>query len=136
MRLTKNLRRAKLQKMEPYKKRIFICTNQREGEKSSCTRRGSDQTISFLKKEIEERGLKFDVKVVACGCLGLCEQGPNLIVYPEGKWYSGVTAEKAKDFAADVLVAGKTHEPCAWDDKKLQTFFDEKKARKKSETAK
>ena len=117
--------------MEPYQHRIFICTNNREGEKSSCTRRSSEKTISFLKKEIEEKGLQFDVKVVPCGCLGLCEQGPNLIVYPEGKWYSGVTAEKAHDFVADVLVAGKTYAPCAWDDQKLQKFFDEKTARKK-----
>jgi len=29
--------------------------------------------------------------VTACGSLGLCEHGPNLVVYPEGIWYSGVT---------------------------------------------
>ena len=29
--------------------------------------------------------------MTACGSLGLCEHGPNLVVYPEGTWYSGVT---------------------------------------------
>jgi (2Fe-2S) ferredoxin/2-polyprenyl-3-methyl-5-hydroxy-6-metoxy-1,4-benzoquinol methylase len=30
------------------------------------------------------------VQVTACGSLGLCEHGPNMVVYPEGVWYSGV----------------------------------------------
>ena len=31
-----------------------------------------------------------DVQVTTCGSLGMCERGPNLVVYPEGVWYSGV----------------------------------------------
>ncbi|MDO8519297.1 MAG: (2Fe-2S) ferredoxin domain-containing protein [Deltaproteobacteria bacterium] len=117
--------------MEPYKHRIFVCTNNREGEKSSCTLRSSAATLACLKKEIAERGLEFDVKVVPSGCLGLCEQGPNLIVYPEGKWYSGVSTEHVKDFVDMAVVKDQTYAPCAWNDQKLQKFFDEKTARKK-----
>jgi (2Fe-2S) ferredoxin/SAM-dependent methyltransferase/DNA-binding CsgD family transcriptional regulator len=31
------------------------------------------------------------VQITACGSLGLCESGPNMVVYPEGIWYGGMT---------------------------------------------
>jgi (2Fe-2S) ferredoxin len=31
------------------------------------------------------------VLVSATGCLGPCEQGPTVVVYPDGTWYSKVT---------------------------------------------
>ena len=48
--------------------------------------------LEALRREVAVRGLEDEVQVTACGSLGLCEHGPNLVVYPEGTWYSGVTA--------------------------------------------
>jgi (2Fe-2S) ferredoxin len=31
------------------------------------------------------------VVVTATGCLGPCEQGPTVVIYPDGIWYSKVT---------------------------------------------
>ena len=47
--------------------------------------------IEALRREINARGLEDDVQVTTCGSLGICEWGPNMIVYPEGVWYAGVT---------------------------------------------
>jgi (2Fe-2S) ferredoxin/predicted O-methyltransferase YrrM len=47
--------------------------------------------IETLRREIDARGLEDVVLVTTCGSLGLCEWGPNMIVYPEGVWYAGVT---------------------------------------------
>ena len=47
----------------------------------------------MLRQEILARGLMDEVQVTTCGSLGLCEHGPNMVVYPEGVWYSGVTPE-------------------------------------------
>jgi (2Fe-2S) ferredoxin/2-polyprenyl-3-methyl-5-hydroxy-6-metoxy-1,4-benzoquinol methylase len=44
-----------------------------------------------MRREILACGLEDEVQITACGSLGLCESGPNLVVYPEGVWYSGVT---------------------------------------------
>jgi len=33
------------------------------------------------------------VQITACGSIGLCEHAPNMLVYPAGVWYSGVTPE-------------------------------------------
>jgi (2Fe-2S) ferredoxin/predicted O-methyltransferase YrrM len=49
--------------------------------------------IDALRREIAARGLADEVQVTVCGSLGLCEWGPNLVVYPEGVWYSAVRPE-------------------------------------------
>jgi (2Fe-2S) ferredoxin len=43
-----------------------------------------------LRKELAAQGLLNEVQITTCGSLGMCERGPNIVVYPEGTWYSGV----------------------------------------------
>jgi (2Fe-2S) ferredoxin/ubiquinone/menaquinone biosynthesis C-methylase UbiE len=49
--------------------------------------------IDALRREIAAQSLANEVQITTCGSLGLCERGPNMVVYPEGVWYSGVRAE-------------------------------------------
>ncbi|MBI4064464.1 MAG: (2Fe-2S) ferredoxin domain-containing protein [Elusimicrobia bacterium] len=79
----------------PYIKTIFVCTNVREGGKVACANpgRGGDEICEKLKAYIKERGLKGKIRAVSSGCLDLCAQGPNVFVYPVGRWYSGVRQE-------------------------------------------
>ena len=46
--------------------------------------------------EIHSRGLKSKVQVTTGGCMGLCGEGPIMVVYPEGSWYRRV---QSSDFA-------------------------------------
>ena len=79
----------------PYRRTVFVCTNVREGGKVACANpgRGGDALCAALKEEIKKAGLKGKVRVARSGCLDLCARGPNLFVYPEGDWYSGVAPE-------------------------------------------
>ncbi|MCX6633079.1 MAG: methyltransferase [Candidatus Solibacter sp.] len=77
--------------MEPFRYHVFVCDQQKPEGLPCCGARGSGQVLEALRREINARGLEDEVQVTACGSLGLCEHGPNLIVYPEGLWYSGVT---------------------------------------------
>jgi len=79
--------------MEPFRYHVYICDQRKPEGMPCCAARGSAQTIDILRKEITSRGLLDVVQVTVCGSLGLCERGPNLVVYPEGVWYSGVTPE-------------------------------------------
>lgn len=76
----------------PFRKTIFVCTNVREGGKTACANpgRGGDRLCAALKEEIKKRGLKSQVRVARSGCLDRCAEGPNLFVFPEGEWLSGV----------------------------------------------
>ena len=53
--------------------------------------------IEALRREIVAQSLANDVQITTCGSLGLCERGPNMVVYPEGVWYSGVRAEDVRE---------------------------------------
>jgi len=42
--------------------------------------------------------------------LGVCERGPNLVVYPEGVWYSGVRAEDVPELVESHFAQGRVVE--------------------------
>ena len=78
----------------PYRRIIFVCTNKREDSSNpSCGMRKSEEILSKLKQAVRDRNLREFVRVSKTGCLGKCEHGPNIMVYPEGIWYSGVKEE-------------------------------------------
>ena len=76
----------------PFQKTVFVCTNAREG-KTACANpgRGGDAVCRALKDAVKEAGLKHKIRVARSGCLDRCSEGPNLFVYPDGAWYSGVS---------------------------------------------
>ena len=76
--------------MEPFRFHIFVCTQQKPEGVASCPASGSMAVLEELDREIEVRGLRNDVQVTTCGCLGLCDEGPTMVVYPEGVWYRRV----------------------------------------------
>jgi (2Fe-2S) ferredoxin len=47
-----------------------------------------------------------EAAATGCGCLGPCFDGPNMVVYPEGVWYAGVTPEDIPDVVRDHLIGG------------------------------
>ena len=77
----------------PYKHILFVCTNEREPGRPACGQRGSEAICEKLKEEVKKQGLKGKVRVARSGCMDLCEQGPNVMVFPENAWYSGVTLD-------------------------------------------
>ena len=77
----------------PYRKAIFVCINEREAGKAACGNRGSRALFQWLKQKMRDRGLNKEIRVSRTKCLGLCEYGPNIAVYPEGSWYTAVKEE-------------------------------------------
>ena len=73
-----------------YKKHIFVCENMRKDlQRKSCGVKG--QAIrAHLKKMVHDNGLKDDIRVNRSGCLDQCENGPCLVIYHEGKWYTEI----------------------------------------------
>ncbi len=77
--------------MEPFRYHVYLCTQEKTDPKaSSCTNRGSKEVLEALRAELNKTGLGDDVQVTTSGSFGLCDRGPNMVVYPEGVWYSGV----------------------------------------------
>ena len=74
----------------PYVAHVFVCTNDRKGEKKSCADNNSPLVKSKLKDAVEERGWKGKVRISTSGCMGLCPKGSNVIIYPQKIWFSGM----------------------------------------------
>jgi (2Fe-2S) ferredoxin len=79
--------------MQPFRYHVFACAQQKPDGLPCCHARGAEATINALRREVGARGLADTVLITQCGSMGLCESGPNLVVYPEGVWYSGVRPE-------------------------------------------
>ncbi len=75
----------------PYRCHVFVCTNDRGGRRKSCADGNSPEVRKRLKQAVAEKGLKPRVRVSQCGCMGLCTDGPNVLLYPQGVWFSGVS---------------------------------------------
>jgi NADP-reducing hydrogenase subunit HndC len=74
----------------PYRKTVLVCTNVHEDGRTSCgdPARGGGAICETLKASAKKAGLKGKVRIVRCGCLGLCEQGPNAMVQPDNELLS------------------------------------------------
>jgi len=92
--------------MEAFRHHIYVCDQQKPEGAPSCTANGSLQVIEALRGEIVKQGLSADVQVTTCGSLGLCTRGPNMVVYPEGVWYSGVKAGDVVEIVREHLKDG------------------------------
>ena len=77
-----------------FRKYIFVCENVRENGEVCCgpASMGTGY-VERLKEQVKKQGLKGKIRVSRTGCLDVCAQGPNILVYPEGRWYSHVTEQ-------------------------------------------
>lgn len=94
--------------MNKPKHHIFVCTSTRINgtQKGFCHSKDAIEIISNFMEEIEDRGLGGDVVVSSTGCLGLCEKGPIVIVYPENIWYGGVTPDDVEEIMDEHIEGG------------------------------
>ncbi len=77
--------------MSFYEHHVFFCTNKRDsGERRSCGRHGAEDARDHAKKRIKQLKLARPgkVRINVSGCMERCEQGPCMVVYPQGTWYT------------------------------------------------
>jgi (2Fe-2S) ferredoxin len=91
-----------------YQFHVFCCTNQRpEGhERGCCASKGSERLRNYMKKRAKEMGLK-DTRINGAGCLDRCEQGPCIVIYPEGVWYSPQNEADVDEILATHIQGGR-----------------------------
>jgi (2Fe-2S) ferredoxin len=67
---------------------VFVCCNRRpDGHpRGSCAAKGSEKLRDYMKARAKELGLP-SMRVNTAMCLDRCEEGPCIVIYPEGVWY-------------------------------------------------
>ena len=75
-----------------FENHIFCCNNKREPghTRGCCAEKGADELRDYMKQQLKALGLP-KTRVNQAGCLDRCEQGPCIVIYPEGIWYSPKT---------------------------------------------
>ena len=73
---------------------VFVCSQQRPPNHAggSCAQAGATPLLQAFWSELQKRQLHEQIAITYSGCLGPCDGGPNVLVYPEGVLYRGVTA--------------------------------------------
>ena|SRR3989338_10208511 len=94
----------------PYEKQIFVCTNDQKGRKPSCGDHQGEAIFTELRKIAKERGAHPRIRVAQAKCLGKCNQGTNIMVYPDNVWYSDVRLEDVLVLAEKYLPAQKSQQ--------------------------
>ena len=84
-----------------YRAHVLVCGG------TGCTSSHSPEIIEALEKNLKEKDLDKEVQVVRTGCFGLCSNGPIMIVYPEGCFYSQVKVEDVPEIVEEHLLKGR-----------------------------
>lgn len=79
-----------------------------------CISAGGDSFENALKTEINKAGLQDEIQVVETGCMGSCEMGPMMVLYPEGIVYVRLKPEDAALIVSEHLLKGRPVEKLMW----------------------
>jgi (2Fe-2S) ferredoxin len=87
---------------------LFVCCNRRpEGHpRGSCAAFGSEKLRDYMKVRVKEAGLPH-LRVNMAGCLDRCEEGPCLVIYPQGIWYRIQTRDDVDAIIDQHLIGGR-----------------------------
>ena len=82
------------------KTRVLVCCG-------GCTSSGSLKVTAKFEEEIAKAGLAEKVTVVKTGCMGLCSQGPIVVVQPGNVFYAQINEEQVSKIVQQHLVGGE-----------------------------
>lgn len=89
-----------------FHRHVLLCIGE-----SCCTGAVGQAAWDALKGELKDKNLSLTTGPNSCyrtkvGCLRICVGGPIMVVYPEGTWYMGMTADRIPRFVQEHLVDG------------------------------
>ncbi len=95
--------------MSHFSHHVFFCLNQREQGQVCCNPCGSNALLRYAKDKINRLDWpgKESFRVSKAGCLGRCDLGPVLVIYPEAVWYTYIDQEDIDEIIDQHLLKGQ-----------------------------
>lgn len=86
---------------------VFVCCNQRSGnERLSCGEEHGLALVTEFKKQLKAVP-NMKLRANRSGCLGICDFGPTIAIYPEGVFYVGVKTTDVAEIVESHIKGGK-----------------------------
>lgn len=73
----------------------------------ACITSGEKSVKDVLIDELKKNGIEDEIQVIETGCMGACDLGPIVVVYPEGTFYQKVNVKNAPLIVTEHLVKGR-----------------------------
>lgn len=99
--------------MSYFDKHVFFCTNQRKPGESCCNNFGAQNMREYVKSKVKSLGISTEtnrIRINSAGCMDRCNDGPVLVVYPEGVWYTYVDESDLDEIIEEHLKNGRVVE--------------------------
>lgn len=96
--------------MSYYHQHVFFCTNQRESGEECCNNSAAQKMRDYVKYKVKALGISSDdkrIRINSAGCMDRCAEGPVLVVYPEGVWYTYVDESDLDEIISEHLQHGR-----------------------------
>ena len=90
------------------KKHVFVCVQNRPAghPRGACQTKGGPRVYQAFVDEFNRRGIWQDYRLTNTGCLGPCEHGASVVVYPDGVMYQEVTTRDVPTIIDEHLLLG------------------------------
>jgi (2Fe-2S) ferredoxin len=82
---------------------LFICTNGPD-KVGKCGSKKAEELRRELKEKVSQEPWSAKCRVNASGCLGQCESGIAAVIYPEKKWYFGLSHHESEKLLNDLKI--------------------------------
>jgi NADH-quinone oxidoreductase subunit F len=93
------LRKDILAKRDPNRTAVAVCVS------TGCEALGTKGVLIAFEEEIKRQGLEGKIDIKETGCLGFCEKGPRVVIYPEEIYYFGVKSTDVPEIVSKTLIS-------------------------------
>ena len=80
---------------------VLVCAG------AGCISSGCFEVEKALKASLAKHNLTEEFRVVETGCIGTCDLGPLLVVYPGGVFYQKVEPQDVEEIVTEHLIGGQ-----------------------------
>lgn len=87
--------------MKLFRAHVLICGG------AGCISSGCQAVKEELIRQLQAEGLQDEIQLIETGCVGSCDLGPIIIVYPEGVFYQHVSPEDVREIVSEHLLKGR-----------------------------
>lgn len=84
-----------------YRSHILVCVD------PECLAKGAHDVVDALQDELVAQGLLDEIQVLETSRIGSCADGPEMMVYPEGVHYVGMTADDVPFLVEEHFLKGR-----------------------------